>query len=254
MSLNFNGGMDMKTIAIFGAGPALGLAVARRFGREGFRVALVARDRRRLDGMVGELADEAVEAAGFQADLGDRAAALAAADAIADHFGHIDVLEYSPGGDASLRRVPSEIDVATVTPLLNKFVLTPVALVARVLPGMIERGDGGFLFALGASAKYPMAHLASGGMVLSGLRNYVHTLHAELAPKHIYSGTLLIGALIEGSEAHRNASAWAGERQLSSISAADLAERYWDMYLNRDRLEEEVAPGLAASAVHGNAH
>jgi hypothetical protein len=38
---------------------------------------------------------------------------------------------------------------------------------------------------------------------------YVHTLHAELAPKGVYAGTLLIGALIEGSEAHRNASAWA---------------------------------------------
>ena len=54
-----------------------------------------------------------------------------------------------------------------------------------------------------------MPRLASGGMVLSGLRNYVHTLHAEVAPKGVYAGTLLIGALIEGSEAHRNASSGA---------------------------------------------
>jgi NAD(P)-dependent dehydrogenase (short-subunit alcohol dehydrogenase family) len=32
----------LKTIAIFGASPTLGLSVARRFGREGYRVALVA--------------------------------------------------------------------------------------------------------------------------------------------------------------------------------------------------------------------
>jgi NAD(P)-dependent dehydrogenase (short-subunit alcohol dehydrogenase family) len=142
-------------------------------------------------------------------------------------------------------------DAATLAPLLDKFVLTPVALAGRVLPGMLERGDGGLLFALGASAKYPMPHLASGGMVLSGLRNFVHTLHAELGPENIYAGALVIGALIEGSPAHRNASAWGGEQHLAVVPAEDLAERYWDMYLKRDRVEEEVAPGLAASAVRG---
>jgi hypothetical protein len=36
------------------------------------------------------------------------------------------------------------------------------------------------------------------------------------------------------------------------VSADDLAERYWDMFVKRDRVrdrvEEEVAPGLAESA------
>jgi short-subunit dehydrogenase len=239
----------MRTIAIFGAGPALGLAVARRFGREGFRAALVARDRDHLDGMVRELADEGVEAAGFPADLTDRATAQGAVDVIEGRFGPIDVLEYSPGGDASFRMAPSQIEVETLVPLLDKFVLTPVALVGRVLPGMLERGDGGLLFALGASAKYPMPGLAASGMVLAALRNYAHTLHAELQPKGVYAGTLLIGALIEGSAAHRNASAWGGERpRMAVVSAEDLADRYWDMFVKRDRVEEEVTPGLAESA------
>jgi NADP-dependent 3-hydroxy acid dehydrogenase YdfG len=238
----------VKTIAIFGAGPALGLAVARRFGREGFRAALVARDRGRLDGMVATLASEGVEAAGFQADLTDRAAALAATTAIQSRFGTIDVLEYSPTGVGGPRQSPSQVDVAAIGPLLDKFVLTPVALAGQVLPGMLDRGGGGLLFALGAAAKYPVPGLASAGIALSGLRYYVHTLHAELAPENVYAGMLLIGALIEGSESHRNASAWnTGERQLAVVPAGDLAGRYWDMYLKRDRVEEEVTPGLATS-------
>ena len=40
-----------------------------------------------------------------------------------------------------------------------------------------------------------------------------------------------------------------GERHVAVVPAQDLAERYWDMYLKRDRVEEEVTPGLAASAV-----
>ena len=235
----------MKTIAIFGAGPALGLAVARRFGREGFRVALVARDRGRLDDKVRELADEGVEAAGFPADLSDRATALGAVDLIEGRFGPIDVLEYSPGGDASMGVAASQIDVATVEHLVARFLLTPVALVGEVLPGMLERGDGALLFAMGASAKYTLPRWASGGMVLAALRSYAHTLHAELAPKGIYAGTLLIGALIEGSDAHRNASARGGERPgVPVVSPDDLAEHYWDMYVKRDRAEDEVVPGL----------
>ena len=48
------------SIVIVGAGPNLGLAIARRFGREGLAVGLVARDRSKLDGLVEQL-DVALE-------------------------------------------------------------------------------------------------------------------------------------------------------------------------------------------------
>jgi short-subunit dehydrogenase len=242
----------MSTIAIFGAGPALGMAVARRFGREGFQVGLVARNGDRLDGMTAELTGENIEAAGFAADLFDRAAAVEAADAIEARFGPVDVLEYSPTpGEGSPRALPSQIDDAIVTPLLGKHVYTPITLVQRLLPGMLERGNGALLFALGASAKHPMPRLASGGMIGAALRSYTHALNAELEPKGVYAGTLLIGALISGSAAHRNAAAWStdtGQRQLAVVTAGELADRYWDMYVKRDRAEDEVTPGLAADA------
>jgi len=235
----------MKTIAIFGAGPGLGAAVARRFGREGLRVALVARDASRLASTAADLAGGGVEAAGFAADLTDRTAALRAVDEIEARFGPVDVLEYSPTPGGHLRTDASGLDVAAVTRLLDLYVLTPVALVGRVLPGMLERGDGGLLFAMGAAAKYPMPRFA-GGMVLSSLRSYALTLNAELGPKNVYAGTLVIGALIEGSAAARNPSAW-GDGQVPVVAADDLAERCWDMYTKRDRAEEQVTPGLEAA-------
>jgi NAD(P)-dependent dehydrogenase (short-subunit alcohol dehydrogenase family) len=45
----------MPLIAIVGAGPGLGLAIARRFGREGFKVALISRAKPRLDALAAEL-------------------------------------------------------------------------------------------------------------------------------------------------------------------------------------------------------
>src|ERR1700751_5147393 len=174
----------MTTIAIYGAGPALGMAAAPRFGREGFRVRLVAGSRERLDALARARSAYGVEAAGFQADIGDRSAALRAADQIEARFGAIDVLEYSPTPGRAPGRLftsPLELDVATVTPLLGLYLLTPIALVGRLLPSMRERDLGGLLFAMGAAAKYPTPRLAAGGIALSGLRSYVHTLNSELS-------------------------------------------------------------------------
>ncbi|NIH81282.1 SDR family NAD(P)-dependent oxidoreductase [Amycolatopsis viridis] len=50
----------MRTLAIFGAGPGMGLATARRLGKEGYQVALVARSADRLSSLVDELSAEGV--------------------------------------------------------------------------------------------------------------------------------------------------------------------------------------------------
>ncbi|KND37998.1 SDR family NAD(P)-dependent oxidoreductase, partial [Streptomyces stelliscabiei] len=59
----------MPVIAVIGAGPGLGLSIARRFGREGFQVALVSRTQDKLDALAARLAAEGIEAAGFAADV-----------------------------------------------------------------------------------------------------------------------------------------------------------------------------------------
>jgi short-subunit dehydrogenase len=235
----------VATIAIYGAGPALGMAAARRFGREGFQVALVARGRDSLDAMTRELAADGIDAAGFQADIADRNAAVRAAGDIESRFGPIDVLEYSPT-PGRLLAGPLEMDVATLAPLLDLDLFTPVALAGRLLPGMRERGHGGLLFAMGAAAKYPIPQIAAAGIVLSGLRSYVLTLNAALQGTGVYAGALIIGATIENSRFHRSQSARAmGDQATPVVPAGGLADRLWDLYTKRDRAEDVVAPALA---------
>ena len=45
----------MPTLAIIGAGSNLGTAVARRFAREGFSIALLSRSQERLDALAQDL-------------------------------------------------------------------------------------------------------------------------------------------------------------------------------------------------------
>jgi short-subunit dehydrogenase len=58
----------MSTIAIVGVGPLLGMAIARKFGAHGFKVALLARRAEALREYVQQLEQLGIEAAGFAAD------------------------------------------------------------------------------------------------------------------------------------------------------------------------------------------
>src|SRR6478736_3693971 len=61
-----------KMLAIIGAGPGLGSALARRFAREGWSVALVALHEDVIDAGLAELEGFGVNTCGAQADVADR--------------------------------------------------------------------------------------------------------------------------------------------------------------------------------------
>ena len=90
-----------KSIALFGAGPGLGQAVARRFAREGYAVVLVARRQNVLDRLATELADEGARAHAVTADLTDTDAIPGLSDRVRTRIGDPDVIYYgAPPADA----------------------------------------------------------------------------------------------------------------------------------------------------------
>ena len=113
--------------------------------------------------------------------------------------------------------------------------LTPVATVQAVLPEWTERGDGAFLMTTGHTAVAPRPHLSGVGPVMAAARNYVYSLHGELADSGIYAGTLSISAMIERSEIAEKIDAPAG---LPIVDPDELAELYWRMYTKRDVVEQ----------------
>lgn len=105
----------MSVIAIVGAGSGMGLAIARAFGSRGFDVALIARNRARLDDLAAQLAADGITTRGFPADVLDHDALTRALEEAAAHFGGIDVLEYSPAdAAATVMGAPSQATLADV--------------------------------------------------------------------------------------------------------------------------------------------
>src|SRR5258707_3397769 len=147
-----------KTIAVFGVGPGLARSVARRFGREGFQVALVARNQYRLDAYTGDLAADGIRAAGFAGDITDRDALPGMIEAITARFGPIDVLVYAPSGLDLLNSAAAvrDADAASFEFPLDLLLRPPATLIRQVLPGMLERGAGPVPFGLPPTASVPV--------------------------------------------------------------------------------------------------
>src|ERR1700689_2998464 len=65
------GSVERHHLLLVGAGPGLGMAVARRFAVGGYRVTLVARSADRLGDLAASLADTGVEIGTIEADASD---------------------------------------------------------------------------------------------------------------------------------------------------------------------------------------
>lgn len=231
-----------RTIAVFGAGRGLGASVARRFGREGYQVALVARRRAPLDTLVEELAGEGIEAAAFPADLARPADMAAVVTAIRERFGRIDVVEYAPVS-VTAPTSAKDLDVQALQHLVDLYLLTPVEIVRAVLPEMLGRGEGGVLIGQGYPAVQARPNLSGPGPVWAATRNYVHSLHGEVAGAGVYVGTLAVRAIVERSAAHEAITSGNAPVKLPPgvtlpvVDPDDLAEQYWDMLTHRDSIE-----------------
>lgn len=186
----------MPLIAIIGAGPGLGLEIARAFGRKGFDIALVARDQAKLDGLASILEGEGVRARGFTADVSRPETITSALGAIKDALGPIDVLEFSPA-DPTL----APVDVLDVTmdnlqPQIDFYLGGALSAVGAVLPDMIASGTGTVLVTTGGGSISPMPFLGNVNIAAAGLRNWTLNLHNALAEKGVYVAHVGITALI----------------------------------------------------------
>lgn len=229
-----------KTAVVLGAGPGLGMSIAHRFGREGYRVALVSRSDTRHGAYLDSLAEAGVEAAAFTADLGDSARLDTVLDEILARFGTIDLAYYGPAAiDGPMPGPITEADSASVRAAME-LVYSAVETVAKVLPGMIAQGSGGLLFAGGLSSVVPMPALGPLAVMSAALRNYALTLNAGLADAGVYAGTLTIGGLIERGDIHQAMTAdpnMFGGQQITTLDPDDIADTAWELFSKRDRAE-----------------
>lgn len=154
-----------KTMMIFGFGAGISAAVARKFGLEGFSLALVARDKEKLDRAVSELAADGITAIALPADLTEPDAARKAVEDARARLGPIHVIHWN----VFSAKLAGDLAVAPVSELqsvLNLLVASLLAAVQAALPDLKSQSDS--------------AILVTGGRSVSGIEDQADNMLATL--------------------------------------------------------------------------
>jgi len=214
----------MKSCAIVGMGPGVSLAVARRFGREGFSIAMLARRPEALEEHGRSLSAAGVTARAYAADAADPASLVGALGRVEADAGPIDVLVYNAAVMHTSPLLQMSADELVGTFRVN--VAGALTAAQAVIPGMRAAGRGTILLTGGGFAMEPKPARAALGIGKAGIRNLGFSLHAECKPAGIHVAVVTI---------------WGVVGSAPQFEPGRIAESYWQLHLQApEQFEREV--------------
>ena len=206
----------MPVIAIIGAGPGLGAAVARRFGREGFSIALISRTQSKLDALAAELTATGLTAVGYAADVRVPAELEDALARAAAELGPITALQYSPLPSRDYLKPVLDLTPELALEALQFSALGLIHAVRTVLPGMRAAGSGSITLINGGTSVKARAGFAGTSIAFPAESAYGEMLHDALEDEGVRVSQLVIPGGIP-------------QLQLPN-GIDDVADRVWDLH------------------------
>lgn len=229
--------MSKKTIIVCGYGPGISNAIAERFGREGFSVALVARNEGRLADGVKALRDKGIEAAAFPADLGDAAAIRGVVEKVRSTFGPVTVLQWNAYGTGA-----GDLTTASAAELRGIFdvpVFGLLSAVQEVLPDLRKDKESALLVTNGGLGYFdPNVDAVAAQWGVMGLavanaakHKVVGLLSEKLKGEGIYVGEVVVLSTVKGT---------AFDQGNATIEAGTVADTFWTLYRERSVVSTNV--------------
>ena len=218
----------MSVMAIIGAGPGLGAAVARKFGSEGFSIALISRDQEKLDVMAAELTAAGFTASGFAADVREPASLEAALVQAAAELGPITALQYSPLPSRDYLKPVLDLTPELALEALRFSALGLIHAVRAVLPAMRQAGTGSIILINGGTSVKARAGFAGTSVAFPAESAYGEMLHDALEDEGIRVSQLVIPG---------------GIPQLQLDNGIDgVADRIWDLHATAGEFRTMLIP------------
>ncbi|HTN71846.1 MAG TPA: SDR family NAD(P)-dependent oxidoreductase [Methylomirabilota bacterium] len=178
--------MSQQEIAlIVGTGPGLSASLARLFTKEGMKVALAARDAKKLDGLVKE-----IDALAYACDASIPKDVENLFSSVTKNIGEPNLVVYNASGRARgpiTGLDPEEVRKTIMVTCYGGFLVGQAAA-----KRMIKAGNGTILFT-GASASIKgFANSAAFAMGKLGLTGLVQSMARELQPQNIHVAQVVI--------------------------------------------------------------
>ncbi|WP_040775190.1 SDR family NAD(P)-dependent oxidoreductase [Nocardia pneumoniae] len=188
--------MTAPVFLVLGAGPGIGLSVARLFADDGFATVLACRFPQEAEPLAEQLRGQGFDAEGVGVDLTDPADVARVVTEAGERHGRIDVLHFNP----SVFRQADPLQLS-VPELIADFTVGAAALLPAVHAARPFLSEGGRVLVTGsAAADKPWHQAASLGVQKAAVRNLVTSLDTTLAPAGIRAVAVQVnGVLGEGA-------------------------------------------------------
>lgn len=219
-----------RVLAIFGYGPGISNAIALKFGREGFSIALVSRTRERLEAAVAGLRREGIDAAAFIADAGNPKDIRRAVKEVRAQLGPVTAIEwtaYGSGGGDLITATEEELRAVLDVPILGL-----ITAVQAALPDLRASETGAVLVTNGGLGMLDHGidrvgvdrNLMGLSLANSAKHKLVRLLSHRLKTDGIYVGEIIVESTVKGS---------AFDKGSGTLEAGVIADKFWEMYSER---------------------
>ena len=219
-----------RTLIVCGHGPGISDAVARRFGKEGFQVALVARNEERLTKAAAALAEQGITAKAFPCDLGDAKAVRKMVGDVRSALGPITTIHYNAyaGGAGDLL----SCDTDELHKVLAVSVDGLIVTVQEALADLESQDKSAVLVTGGGFAFYDpnvdamAVQFNAMGLAIAKAAQHkaVGLLTKRLSANDIYVGEVVVLGMVKGT---------AFDCGQATLDAADIADQFWTLHESR---------------------
>lgn len=189
-----------KTALIIGTGSGISASFARLLAREGYKLALTARNTDKLSALATETGATTLSCDATKMD--EVAAVFTELDR---SFGNIDVVLYNPS-----QRVPGtivDLPPADVAQAINISAFGGFLVAQEAAKRMIKQGHGNILFTGASASVKGYARSTAFAMGKFALRGLAQSLARELAPQNIHVAHFVIDGGVRNPEKGRQESA-----------------------------------------------
>jgi NAD(P)-dependent dehydrogenase (short-subunit alcohol dehydrogenase family) len=213
-----------KTLLVAGAGQGLGKAMAKRFAREGYAVALAARNKERLSALAAE-----IDAAAFPTDLTSENEVANLFKQVETRLGTIEAVAVIAA--TRVQGPFAELSAADFENVWRQSCLSGFLVGREAARAMLPRARGSVIFTGASGSTRGRAHFAAFAAAKGGLRFMAQSMARELGPKGIHVATVLIDGAIASERM------WRDHRDRMEKLGADgalhpdaIAETYWQIH------------------------
>jgi NAD(P)-dependent dehydrogenase (short-subunit alcohol dehydrogenase family) len=203
---------------VTGVGPGTGAAIVRRFTQGGYAVAMLARNRERLEKLERELPN----ARAYPCDVTDEAQLDATIGAIRSAMGTPKVLIHNAVGGAFGNFL--EIDPKVLNQNFQVNAMALLHLARRLAPAMIAAGEGVIIASGNTSALRGKASFAGFAPTKAAQRILAESMARELGPKGVHVAYVLIDAVIDLEWTRKR---WPEASDGFFIKPAAIADEIW---------------------------